>query len=142
MERLDFASVMTVLRRNINEDLCPNQLDLIETLFCDMGYSPESCMEFDNGLVCRWMNGLAKLSPKITAHYQENYNQRKLARTIEDRILPMMPDSAMAVQELYDLLMQAPNVSPQKKAELTEGFSFEDENEEAVFITDVLCFAM
>lgn len=142
MERLDFASVMTVLRRNINEDLCPNQLDLVETLFCDMGYSPESCMEFDNGLVCRWMNGLAKLSPKITAHYQENRNQRKLARTIEKRILPMMPDSAMAVRELYDLLMQAPNVSPQKKVELTDGISFEDENEEAIFITDILCFAM
>lgn len=142
MERLDFASVMTVLRRNINEDLCPNQLDLIETLFCDMGYSPESCMEFDNGLVCRWMNGLAKLSPKITAHYQENCNQRKLAGTIEKRILPMMPDSAMAVRELYDLLMQAPNVSPQKKVELTDGISFEDENEESIFITDILCFAM
>ena len=26
MERLDFASVMTVLRRNINEELCPKQL--------------------------------------------------------------------------------------------------------------------
>lgn len=142
MERLDFASVMTVLRRNINEDLCPNQLELVETLFCDMGSSPEFCMEFDNGLVCRWINGLAKLSPKITAHYQENRNQRKLARTIQNRILPMMPDSAMAVQELYDLLMQAPNVSPQKKAELSDGFSFEDNNDEAVFITDILCFAM
>lgn len=142
MERLDFASVMTVLRRNINEDLCPNQLELVETLFCDMGSSPEYCMDFDNGLVCRWINGLAKLSPKITAHYQENRNQRKLARTIQNRILPMMPDSAMAVQELYDLLMQAPNVSPQKKAELSDGFSFEDNNDEAVFITDILCFAM
>ena len=142
MERLDFASVMAVLRRNISEDLCPNQLDLIEALFRDMGYNPDSCMEFDNGLVCRWMNGLAKLSPKITTFYQDNYNQRKLAGRIEQEILPMMPDSAMAVQELYDLLMQAPNVSPQKKAELSDGFSFEDENDEAVFITDILCFSM
>ena len=142
MERLDFASVMAVLRRNISEDICPNQLDLIEALFRDMGYNPDSCMEFDNGLVCRWMNGLAKLSPKITTFYQDNYNQRKLAWRIEQEILPMMPDSAMAVQELYDLLMQAPNVSTQKKAELSDGFSFEDENDEAVFITDILCFAM
>lgn len=133
---------MTVLRRNINEDRCPNQLELVETLFCDMGSSPKSCMEFDNGLVCRWISGLAKLSPKITAHYQENRNQRKLARTIQNSILPMMPDSAMAAQELYDLLMQAPNVSSQKKAELSDGFSFEDNNDEAVFITDILCFAM
>ena len=126
LERLDFASVMTVLRRNINEDLCPNQLELVETLFCDMGRNTESCMEFDNGLVCRRIDGLVKQSPKITAHYQENRNQRKLARTIQNRILPMMPDSAMAVQELYDLLIQAPNVSPQKKAEMTDGFSFKE----------------
>ena len=50
LERLDFVSVMTALRRNINEDLCPNQLELVETLFCDMGSSPESCMELDEHL--------------------------------------------------------------------------------------------
>ena len=84
MERLDFASVMAVLRRNISEDICPNQLDLIEALFRDMGYNPDACMEFDNGLVCRWMNGLAKLSPKITTFYQDNYNQRKEYLCIRD----------------------------------------------------------
>ncbi len=30
---------------------------------------------------------------------------------IKEMLLPMMPDSAMAAQELYDLLLQAPNVS-------------------------------
>ena len=142
MERLDFASVMAVLRRNINEEICPSQLDLIEVLFSDMGESFQSCMEFDNGQVCKWMSGLAKLSPRVISHYQEKQNQRVLAKTIENRILPMMPDSAMAVQELYDLLVQAPNVSPQKKAELTEVVSFGDENEAAMFMTEVLCLSM
>lgn len=142
MERLDFASAMGVLRRNINEEICPSQLDLIEVLFRDMRESSQSYMEFDNGQVCKWMNGLAKLSPRVISHYQGKQNQRALAQTIENRILPMMPDSAMAVQELYDLLMQAPNVSPQKKAELTEGISFGDENEAAVFMTEVLCLSM
>ena len=142
MERLDFASVMAVLRRNIDEDFCTNQVELLEVLFRDMNEQLITCIEFDNGQVCKWMNGLARLSPKIIAHYREHSNQRKLACTIEERIIPMMPDSAMAVQELYDLLMQAPNVSQQMKARLTDGFSFDDENEEAVFITDVLCLAM
>ena len=62
-----------------------------------------------------------------------------MAKTIEQAILPMMPDPAMAVQELHDLLVQAPNVSPQMKAQLAEGLSFEDE---ALFIMEVLCFAM
>ena len=142
MERLDFASVMTVLRRNINEDLCSNQMDLVYALFADLLDDPTQDVELDNGQVCRWVNGLAKLSPKISGYYQENRNQRKLARTIERTILPMMPDPAMAVQELCDLLMQAPNVSPQKKGELAEGLSFDGENDEAVFIMEILCFAM
>ena len=53
MERLDFASVMAVIRRNINEDFCPNQVDLIWTLFRDVAEDEDSYMEFDNGQVCR-----------------------------------------------------------------------------------------
>ena len=139
MERLDFASVMAVLRRNIDEDMCSNQMDLLCTLFRDLIDDPFQDVELDNGQVCRWVNGLAKLSPKISGYYQENRSQRKLAKTIEQAILPMMPDPAMAVQELHDLLVQAPNVSPQMKAQLAEGLSFEDE---ALFIMEVLCFAM
>lgn len=135
MERLDFASVMAVLRRNISEDRCPNQVELVYTLFRDF-CTEQPDMEFDNGQICRWINGLARLSPRITAYYQENRNRRKLTNTIESHILPMMPDSAMAVQELHDLLIQAPNVSSQKKAELTEPA------DPAVFVTEILCFAM
>ena len=139
MERLDFASVMAVLRRNIDEDMCSNQMDLLCTLFRDLIDDPFQDVELDNGQVCRWVNGLAKLSPKISGYYQENRSQRKLAKTIEQAILPMMPDPAMAVQELHDLLVQAPNVSPQMKAQMAEGLSFADE---ALFIMEVLCFAM
>ena len=139
MERLDFASVMAVLRRNIDEDMCSNQMDLLCTLFRDLIDDPFQDVELDNGQVCRWVNGLAKLSPKISGYYQENRSQRKLAKTIEQAILPMMPDPAMAVQELHDLLVQAPNVSPQMKAQLAEGLTFADE---ALFIMEVLCFAM
>ena len=33
----------------------------------------------DNGLVCRWMTGQTKISPKISAYYSKPSNQRKLA---------------------------------------------------------------
>lgn len=48
----------------------------------------------------------------------------------------------MAAQELYDLVLQANNLTPQKKMELTDGYTFEDDNDEALFITEVLCLAM
>ena len=142
MERLDFASVMAVLRRNIPDENFGNQADFLESLFLDLGFNPQTAMEFDQGQVCRWINGLARLSPTIISYYQEKENQWKLVRRIKERVLPLMPDSAMAAQELYDLVLQAPNVSPQKKMELTDGYTFEDENDEAIFIMDALCLAM
>ena len=142
MERLDFASVMVVLRRNIPDENFGNQADFLDSLFMDLGFSSQTAMDFDQGQVCRWMNGLARLSPNIISFYQEKDNQRKLLRRIKERLLPLMPDSAMAAQELYDLVLQAPNVSPRKKMELTDGYTFEDENDEAIFILDVLCLAM
>ena len=142
MERLDFASVMAVIRRNINDNRCPNQGDLIWTLFRDVAEDENSYMDFDNGQVCRWLSGIARVSPVVSAYYGKNVNRRKLAQRIEKDILPMMPDCAMAVQELCDLIMQAPNVSTQKKADLTEACSYEEEEDMAIFMMDVLCFAM
>ena len=142
MERLDFASVMAVLRRNIPDENFENQTDFLHSLFLDVNLRPETAMDFDQGQVCRWINGLARLSPNIISFYQEKDNQWKLLRRIKTVLLPLMPDSAMAAQELYDLVLQAPNVSPQKKMELTDGYTFEDENDEAIFIMDVLCLAM
>ena len=55
MERLDFASVMAVLRRNIPDENFGNQADFLDSLFLDMGFSPQTAMEFDQGQVCRWI---------------------------------------------------------------------------------------
>ena len=74
MERLDFASVMAVLRRNIPDENFGNQADFLDSLFLDMGFSPQTAMEFDQGQVCRWINGLARLSPNIISFYQEKDN--------------------------------------------------------------------
>ena len=142
MERLDFASVMAVLRRNIPDENFGNQTDFLHSLFLDVNMQPQSAIDFDQGQVCRWINGLARLSPNIISFYQDNLNQRKLVSSIKRVVLPLMPDSAMAAQELYDLVLQAPNVSPQKKMELTDGYTFEDDNDEAIFIMEVLCLAM
>ena len=134
MERLDFASVMAVLRRNIPDENFGNQTDFLDSLFEDVCSGSRSALEFDNGQVCRWINGMAKLSPVIITHYQDPKNQRALNQRIQNWLLPLMPDSAMAAQELYDLVLQAPNVSPQKKMELTDGYTFEDDNNEAIRI--------
>lgn len=65
MERLDFASVVAALRRNIPDENYTNQADFLYALFVDVNLDPQYAVEFDNGQVCRWINGLAKLSPSI-----------------------------------------------------------------------------
>ena len=134
MERFDFVSVMACLTQHISEDLYQNQTDLMDTLFAD--FINDSDFEFDNGLVNKWLRGKAKLSPQISLYYRKPKHQYALCTTIERRILPIMADPAMAVLELYELLLQDGSVSPQKKEEF-------DENEDAAsLITQLLCFAM
>jgi len=145
MERLDFASVMAVLRRNISDEGFSNQADFLYSLFADFAGADsgvDEVVDFYTGQACRWINGQARLSPGIIDFYKSERNKIKLLNRIESEMLPLMPDSAMAAQELYDLVLQAPNVSPQKKMELTDGYTFEDKNDEAIFILDVLCLAM
>ena len=73
----------------------------------------------DNGLVCRWMTGQAKISPKISAYYSKPSNQEKLAHTIHQNLLPLMSDCNMAIQDIYTLFIQDDSISDAKKKNLT-----------------------
>lgn len=136
MERLDFSAVMGVLRKHVNEDLCPSQTELVDILFDSFISSPDAAdFVFDPGQVCRWIKGQTRLSPQISSFYLKPANQKKLRKTIERDILPMMADSAMALQELYDLLQQDQEISGQMREQLSKP-------EEADFLTEILLFAM
>lgn len=66
MDRCDFSSIMTCLKNHISESNQMNQPEFLYEVFEDFMDSPESIdFSFDNGLVCRWMTGQAKISPKI-----------------------------------------------------------------------------
>ena len=143
MERCDFASVITIIRKYISEDRGMNQIDLLYELFasfiCDENNQD---YDFDNGSVCRWFNGLAKISPIITKYYLDIENRIKLFSDIEKDIIPIMYDSALAVKELYDLLVWDMSVSDETKKELTKHFPCETEQDKAALIGSILCFAM
>ena len=62
MERCDFGSIMTIIRRYISEDKGMNQIDFTYLLFDTFMCSDEAIdFDFDNGQVCRWMTGQAKV---------------------------------------------------------------------------------
>lgn len=143
MEYLDFSSVITTIRNYISDAHSMNQIDMMYQLFVSFLSSDESLdFDFDNGLVCRWFNGQAKIRPRITRYYMDNHNRNRLAADMHRNVLPLMYDSTMAVQEIYNILVQDTTISDKTKARLLENYPCETEMDEAVFLTSALCFGM
>ena len=143
MERCDFSSIITTVRKYIGDDRGMNQIDLLYELF--EGFLEEESsqdFDFDNGLVCRWFNGQARISPRISGYYLHTDNRNRLADDIETNILPLMCDSAMAIQEIYKILIQYGTISDQKKEQLTQDYPCHTSEEQAAFLASVLCFGM
>ena len=143
MERCDFSSIITTVRKYIGDDRGMNQIDLLYELF--EGFLEEESsqdFDFDNGLVCRWFNGQARISPRISGYYLHTDNRNRLADDIETNILPLMCDSAMAIQEIYKILIQDGTISDQKKEQLTQDYPCHSSEEQAAFLASVLCFGM
>lgn len=140
MERFDFPSAMAVLTEHMNKELYGSQVDLMYLLFDD--FAENAPFIFDNGLVNRWLKGKDRLSPQLTGYYANRQHQYALCNAIEENILPLMDDPAMAAQELSELLIQDASVSEYKKTELIGGMEFKNDGDIAAFLTSLLCFAM
>lgn len=143
MEYLDFSSVITTIRKYISDAHNINQIDMMYQLFVSFLNSEESQdFDFDNGLVCRWFNGQAKISPRITGYYTDNHKRNLLVADMHRNVLPLMYDSAMAVQEIYNILVQDTTISDKAKGQLLQSYPCETEIDEARFLTSALCFGM
>ena len=141
MERCDFASAAKIIRDDLLDGNFDNQTDFAETLFSS--YLEENDVLFDMGLLNKWLNGLARLSPAIGQFYRRDAKNREaLAITLEDAIIPSLSDSAMVTQQIYELLIHDPSISERKKQELCHCYPCETCAEEAAFMADVLIFGM
>lgn len=106
MNRCDFSSISTCLKNHISESNQMRQPDFLYELFEDFMDDPANQgFSMDNGLVCRWMTGQAKISPKISAYYSKPSNQEKLAHTIHQNLLPLMSDCNMAIPQIANYAM-------------------------------------
>ena len=141
MERCDFASVTKIIRDDLLDGNFDNQMDFAETLFAS--YLDDTGVFFDIGLLNRWLNGLARLSPAIGQFYRRDAKNREaLVITLEDAVIPCLSDSAMVTQKIYELLIHDPSVSERKKQELCRCYPCETDAKEAAFMADVLIFGM
>lgn len=141
MERCDFSSISTCLKNQISESNQMNQPDFLYELFEDFMDDPTNQdFSMDNGLVCRWMTGQAKISPKISAYYSKPSNQENLAHTIHQNLLPLMSDCNMAIQDIYTLFIQDDSISDAKKKNLTP--LYKPASSRLLFLAKLISFGM
>lgn len=137
MQRCDFSSVIGVIRQYFNEGSTPSQPEMIYDLFYSFAEKNED-FDFDNGQINRWIKGLAPVSPRIAEFYQHKSAAEGLAADLQNGIFPIMYDEAMAVRDLYNLLMNDIGISEQKKTEIST--TYPDDN--GAFVAAVLVFAI
>ncbi len=137
MLRCDFSSVIGIIREYISEGNSTSQPDFISDLFRTFLEKNED-FDFDNGQINRWIKGLAAVSPRIAEFYQRKSAAESLASDIEALILPIMYDTAMAVENIYTLVMNDISISEQKRNELTAEYP----EDIAAFMAAVIIFAI
>ena len=142
MNRLDFSSIMAVIRHYISPDHGMNQGELLDELFYSLHAESKEPIIFDGASVNRWLKGTERVSPIISRYYLKKRNREKLSNDIEQYILPLMYDSDMAVQELYRLTVQDTTISDRKKNKLLKGYPCDTEQDAACLIAALLCFSM
>lgn len=144
MKICDFCTATKIISDYVAESKNINQLDFMYELFKDFIESDEGAdFDFDNGLVCRWLNGTARISARITSYYSELGNIEAMAIDIEQNILPLLYDKFMAAEELYHMLMNDTTVSEKLKCELTENsYPCNDDIELSNLISRILLFTM
>ncbi|MCD7737339.1 MAG: NB-ARC domain-containing protein [Lachnospiraceae bacterium] len=120
-----------------------NQMDFAYLLFDDFMKCDESIdYEFDPGQLCRWMNGMAKMSPRVSGYYQKEAHRQALSDNIRHNILPDMYDGPMASQKIYELIIGDESISERKKTELTRSYPCSTPRDDADLIASALCFGM
>jgi len=141
LDRCDFSSISTYLKNHISESNQMSQPDFLYELFEDFMNDPANeDFSMDNGLVCRWLTGQAKISPKISAYYSKPGNQKKLAETIYHNLFPLMPDCNMAMQDIYILFMQDDTISDTKKKNLAS--LYKPASSRLLFLAKLISFGM
>ena len=143
MEICDFCTAAKTILAFVADGKNINQIDFMYELFKDFIESGEGLdFDFDNGLVCRWLNGTAKISSRITSYYSASGNIEAMAIDMEENILPLLYDKYMAAEEIYHLLMNDTAISANRKREITSGYPYDNDTDLSGFLSRVLLFAM
>lgn len=134
MNRIDFHSIATILLGGLI-DADYSQMDFIYMLFGSFA-NDNVDFAFDNGLVCKWIKGQSRISPKIISYYNIEKNRDKFCKDIESELLLYISDVSYAISAIRDLMLCDITASDEEKDALLTHF----DHAPAHFICDVLVY--
>ena len=144
MERLDFCSITSIIKEYCNEEKLGSQLNFVEKLFFSCVYGEaDDTIYFDETQVCRWLKGQINVSRTIIAYYiSSDEHQKNLKTDIENRIVRILYDKEMAASRLKELLLSDTTISDSQKKKLLKSYGTDTDSQIALFISELLLFAM
>ncbi len=143
MEICDFCSVMRIIRDYISDSRAISQTDLLYEIFATfMADDDNADYDFDNALVCRWFNGQAGVTPRISRYYQENKMESVLITDVRNNLISLFYDGFMCVEKIHDLMMMDDTVSSMVKNHVFEEYPVSAESQMASVIGKVIYFIL
>ena len=140
MNRVDFHSVSAILFHYLKE-ADTSQIDYVYMIFASFSNDTNDFM-YDNGLVCKWIKGLAKVSPRIIYYYVDDSHKEAMYQDMEKEFFPYLSDFANAAKELKALLLSDTSISDFEKERLLSFYAESSSDAYASFIAEVLLFGM
>lgn len=140
MNRVDFHSVSAILFHYLKE-ADTSQIDYVYMIFASFSNDTEDFM-YDNGLVCKWIKGQAKVSPRIVNYYVDESHKEAMYQDIEKELFPYLSDYANAANDIKTLLLSDTSISNFEKERLLSLYGESSIEAYASFIAEVLIFGM
>ena len=140
MNRVDFHSVSAILFHYLKE-ADTSQIDYVYMIFGSFSNDTNDFM-YDNGLVCKWIKGQAKVSPRIINYYVDDSHKEAMYQDMEKEFFPYLSDFANAAKELKELLLSDTSISDFEKERLLSFYAESSSTAYASFIAEVLLFGM
>ena len=91
MIRLDFHSVTSILT-DYQKNAEISQIDFMYQLFAAFIGDESTNFDFDNGLVCHWLKGEMRVSPKIISFYIPKSHHQLLHVDMINEVFPFISE--------------------------------------------------
>lgn len=140
MNRVDFHSVSAILFHYLKE-ADTSQIDYVYMIFASFSNDTNDFM-YDNGLVCKWIKGQAKVSPRIINYYVDDSHKKAMYQDIEKEFFPYLSDFANAASNIKKLLLSDTSISDFEKERLLSFYVDSSKKAYASFIAEVLLLGM